>query len=102
MYVPGGTSLPFTRFADECPPEAIAAHAGAPTLNDGDFRCGVHLDTLGPSAPEQRVMISRRAMLVSGMIVLTFPAFGQMAPRPGDIASYQGLHRPLTQVTSRR
>lgn len=38
-------------------------------------------------------MISRRAMLVSGMIVLTFPAFGQMAPRPGDIASYQGLHR---------
>lgn len=38
-------------------------------------------------------MISRLALLGLGMIVLTLPAFGQMGPRPGDIASYQGLHR---------
>lgn len=38
-------------------------------------------------------MISRRALLGLGMIVLTLPAFGQRAPSAGDIASYQGLHR---------
>lgn len=38
-------------------------------------------------------MLSRRSVVIAGLVALALPARGQVAPDAGELAAYRGLHR---------